>query len=206
MKLPLSAAVAVTSGLIVLAGFFIPLTPVQQTANLLVNWAVLLAASAVVVGVISLLRSHWQKMQQKRNPDRTSILVFLVFIATLAAGFITGGPASPAFQYLVTHLQVPLEASLMGLVAFTLILACLRLFKGRASLMTIVFAASAVLFLVLYSGVLSANPDLPFIKEILGMVHRLPISGTRGILIGLALGSLLTGLRVLFGIDRPYNG
>ncbi|MHC1783010.1 MAG: hypothetical protein AB9891_09695 [Anaerolineaceae bacterium] len=206
MKFSLSALVAVLCGLVVLAGFFIPLSAVQQASNLLINWAVLLAASAVIVGIVSLLRSHWQKMQLKRNPDRFSIMVFLVFIATLAAGFITGGPSQPAFQYLITNLQFPIEATLMGLLTFTLILACLRLFKGRGDLITIVFASSAVLFLILYSGVLSANPDLPYIKEFLGVVHRLPISGTRGILIGLALGNLLTGLRVLFGIDRPYSG
>jgi hypothetical protein len=206
MKFPLSAIVAVLCGLVVLAAFFIPLAPLQQASNLLINWAVLLAASAVIVGIISLLRSHWQKMQLKKNPDRFSILVFLVFIATLAAGFILGGPSNPAFQILITNLQFPIEATLMGVLTFTLVLACLRLFKGRGDLMTFVFAASAVLFLILYSGVLSANPDLPFIKEFLGLVNRLPVSGTRGILIGLALGSLLTGLRVLFGIDRPYSG
>jgi len=32
------------------------------------------------------------------------------------------------------------------------------------------------------------------------------LGGARGILIGVALGSLLTGLRVLFGFDRPYGG
>jgi hypothetical protein len=30
--------------------------------------------------------------------------------------------------------------------------------------------------------------------------------GARGLLIGIALGALLTSLRVLFGIDRPYGG
>jgi hypothetical protein len=32
------------------------------------------------------------------------------------------------------------------------------------------------------------------------------VAGARGILIGVALGALATGLRVLFGIDRPYGG
>jgi len=32
------------------------------------------------------------------------------------------------------------------------------------------------------------------------------LGGARGILIGVGLGALLTGLRVLFGIDRPYGG
>jgi hypothetical protein len=30
--------------------------------------------------------------------------------------------------------------------------------------------------------------------------------GARGLLIGIALGVLLTGLRVIFGVDRPYGG
>ena len=31
-------------------------------------------------------------------------------------------------------------------------------------------------------------------------------SGARGILLGVALGTLLTGIRVLIGADRPYGG
>jgi hypothetical protein len=34
----------------------------------------------------------------------------------------------------------------------------------------------------------------------------LALGGARGILIGVALGALTTGLRVLFGVDRPYGG
>jgi hypothetical protein len=30
--------------------------------------------------------------------------------------------------------------------------------------------------------------------------------GARGLLLGIALGALLTGLRVIFGVDRPYGG
>jgi hypothetical protein len=32
------------------------------------------------------------------------------------------------------------------------------------------------------------------------------LGGARGILIGVALGTITTGLRVLFGVDRPYGG
>ena len=36
--------------------------------------------------------------------------------------------------------------------------------------------------------------------------HVFALGGARGILIGVALGTLTTGLRVLFGVDRPYGG
>ena len=42
-----------------------------------------------------------------------------------------------------------------------------------------------------------------FILRVAGMFSR---GGARGLLIGIALGTLLTGLRVLFGVDRPYGG
>ena len=34
----------------------------------------------------------------------------------------------------------------------------------------------------------------------------LPVAGARGILLGIALGSLTAGLRILMGADRPYSG
>jgi hypothetical protein len=40
----------------------------------------------------------------------------------------------------------------------------------------------------------------PWITQVLAL------GGARGILIGVALGTLTTGLRVLFGADRPYGG
>jgi hypothetical protein len=38
--------------------------------------------------------------------------------------------------------------------------------------------------------------------DFLGMFSN---GGTRGLLLGIALGTVLTGLRVLFGVDRPYG-
>jgi len=32
------------------------------------------------------------------------------------------------------------------------------------------------------------------------------MAGIRGILMGVALGSIATGLRILMGADRPYGG
>jgi hypothetical protein len=36
--------------------------------------------------------------------------------------------------------------------------------------------------------------------------HGLASGGARGILIGVALGTIATGLRILMGVDRPYGG
>jgi len=32
------------------------------------------------------------------------------------------------------------------------------------------------------------------------------IAGARGLLLGVALGTVATGIRILIGVDRPYGG
>jgi hypothetical protein len=50
------------------------------------------------------------------------------------------------------------------------------------------------------------GPIPVFDQFILGITGMISSGGARGLLIGVALGTLLTGIRVLFGIDRPYGG
>jgi prolyl-tRNA editing enzyme YbaK/EbsC (Cys-tRNA(Pro) deacylase) len=62
--------------------------------------------------------------------------------------------------------------------------------------------------------ILFATAPLPFIGTIpvlsdtvrLFFAQVLAAAGARGILLGVALGTLTTGIRILFGADRPYGG
>lgn len=94
----------------------------------------------------------------------------------------------------------------MGVLSISLIVAAIRFFQHRRGLMSLVFAASAVVFLIIGSGILASAGDIPVIKQALAALNALPTAGSRGILLGVALGSLTTGLRILLGSDRPYTG
>jgi hypothetical protein len=107
----------------------------------------------------------------------------------------------------VNAIVVPVEASLMAILSVTLIYASMRLLRSRLDVMSVVFLLVAVLFLfvvsmpMLLGGVGDQLSQL--ILQVTGMLSR---GGARGLLIGISLGTLLTGLRVIFGIDRPYGG
>jgi hypothetical protein len=70
--------------------------------------------------------------------------------------------------------------------------------------MTVIFLLVAVFTLI----ALMPTPIGPVPGDwiILQFVNMFSSGGARGLLIGVALGTLLTSLRVLFGIDRPYGG
>ncbi len=210
MRAPVWTAIAISIGLIVLLGYFIPAEMTQfafvlTLRSILVGWAVILAAAAALVGVLNLFLVHLGRMRASRNPDRYSILLVVSFLLTLGFGlYLT--PADTTFQQVVNAIQVPVEASLMAMLAITLTFASFRLFQRRKGPMAIVFAISALFFLLMGSGLLASLQNIPAIGDVLSFFQRLPVSGGRGILLGIALGSLTAGLRVLLGADRPYSG
>jgi hypothetical protein len=99
----------------------------------------------------------------------------------------------------------------MAVLAVTLVYASIRLFRNRVDAKTIVFLVTALLVLsgtislpVLLQIPLLGDEILPMVAQIISQV--LAAGGARGLLIGIALGALTTGLRILFGADRPYGG
>ena len=206
MKSPVATAIAIAVGLIVLAGYFVPLAILQEIRFQLLDWAVIVVGFAAIVGIINLLAAHYKRLRSTDpGHDPLSLVVLLAFVGTLLVGLLFG-PSSNAFQSIVLKIQRPIEASLMALLAVTLAFACLRLFQRQRGILAIVFLISVVFFLLLGSGILGALSNLPVLGDLIELFNRLPVAGARGILIGVALGSLTAGLRILLGADRPYSG
>jgi hypothetical protein len=171
--------------------------------NRILNWVVLLAAMALLLGLANLFQVHWQRIRNEKA------IYSFVLLAAMAATFAitllqssTGGLANWIFNYLL----VPVETSLMAVLAISLTLAAARVMQQRTDLMNIVFIATLLILLV------SAGPlfgvELPYFTRILGpYVNNVLATGAmRGLLIGVALGTITTGLRILIGADRPYGG
>jgi len=212
MRSPFATAFAIAFGLVVLIGYFVPAgvgIPMLNDLRIrIIDWAAILAGFATLVAVIGLVGTHWNKLRARRNPDRYSIFMLAGFLVTVIFGviaYVVSKDVTGFIQWMVT-VQAPVEASLMALLAVTLTLAGLRLFQRRRGLLPIVFFFSVLVFLLLNSGLLTSETGIPFIQETLEALRRLPVAGGRGILLGIALGSLIAGLRILFGADRPYSG
>jgi hypothetical protein len=205
MKSPLSFIVALMCGLIVLAGYFFSNSTLLTVRATMLEWAVTVAGVAGLVAIFHLIFGVHVKRLHEAGPKRFySIVVILAFLAALVAGLFFG-PADSGYQKIVTAIQVPIETSLMAVLAVTLSYASLRLLKRQRNWMGVVFFLSVIVYLVLNSGVLAFSADIPVLQQVLSGFHQIPVAGARGILLGIALGSLLTGIRILIGSDQPYS-
>ncbi len=198
--------IAVAAGLIVLLGYFFPRTGLEDVRTPLLGWAVTLSGVAGLVAILNLVFGiHWKRVHENHPRKSYSAVLIAAFLLTVAAGIYLD-PASDGFQKIVTRVQVPIESSLMAILAVTLVYASLKILQRHRNWMGFIFFLSVVLFLVLNSGVLAFTSEIPVLRDLLSAFHRAPIAGARGMLLGIALGSLATGIRILIGSDKPYNG
>jgi hypothetical protein len=199
----LTVAIAIASGLIVLIGYFYPLDALIQWRVMLTDWAVIVAAMAVLVGVANLVLVHTDKIRRGEKNSIYGVLLIVSLLFTFAIGLVFG-PSSQFMRIAIDAIIVPVEASLMAILAVTLVYASIRLLRRRPDVMTVIFMAVALLFLI----AVMPTPIGPIPGDflLLQFLQMFSDGGARGLLIGIALGALLTSLRVLFGIDRPYGG
>ena len=203
MKRILTGVVVVGVGLTVLAGYMFP-SRLAPVLNLIIDWGVLLLGAAVLIGVGYLLRMHIHKLVRPGKGWFTSLVALLAFGFTLIAGLALTSQ-DPFFVDLVLNIQVPVEASLLGILAVVLLYASLRFIRTQGwTPMSIGFFSSAILSLLLNLGYAAFNPGT-IASELVTFLRRLPIAGARGVLIGMALGGLIVAMRVLLTIDRPYG-
>jgi hypothetical protein len=205
MRSPLSTAIAIASGLLILVALILPFSWMQEIRTILLAPAIILFGVAGLIAIFNLLVAHGKKMVNAKERDLYSFFLLLGFFVTFVAGLALT-TTNPQFQHVVTSIQVPVEASLMGVLAVSLAYASVRLFQRRKGVMGLFFILSTVVFLVISSGFLSIGNNVPGLKDVLAIVELLPVAGGRGILLGIALGGLTAGIRILLGADRPYSG
>ena len=207
-----TAAFAIAAGFIVLLGYFFP-AQLESYRLLLVDWAIVIAGLAVLVGIFNLVAVQMEKIRTRQKGAAYGVILVASLLITFVVGILL--PFLPADQpytrlyrmFTVDAIIVPVEASLMAILAVTLIYASIRLLRRRVDVMSVVFLVVAVIFLI----VIMPTPFGPLLGEkgnqaVVDFLDMFSHGGTRGLLLGIALGTLLTGLRVLFGIDRPYGG
>jgi len=197
MKQKTSLIVAIVSGLLMLGAlFFQPYT--APTLALVLNWLIILSSSALLAGIAGLVVNHLGFILKARKGCLYSLVLLISFFATIIFGIILGVD-NPDFLQGLSAILLPMQTALMALIALVLMSAAIKLFRQRGwSILTVSFAVSALLFLFLNLGFVRFDSN-PALQNFVAIIQGLPMIGARGLLIGVALGALLMGLRVLFG-------
>lgn len=211
----IATVIAVLAGLVVLIGYFGG--PLQDTRLALLSIVSLLAAWAVVAGAVNLVLVHAKKFLNQAPGWFYSLWVLLGFLLVIIVNILApylgwgSGAGNQANTWIFTTIVTVGGASLAGLVAFFLVYAAYKVLRSRRTPLTVIFVIAVVLALIVLAPWPSfvPNPNLSAsatLRDLLSAIVHVPaLAGARGLLLGIALGAIATGVRVLMGMDRPYG-
>lgn len=206
--LPVALTIAV--GWLVLISF-LPLEPTSPLAGTLTNlravlveWAVILAAFALLLGFINLLLVHYRRIRQGQGVLFSLALIVsaLLTLGLWIGSLLQGDPPMTFLDSLFKLIVAPLQSAAGALLAILIAVAGFRALNVRRTLGMVLFVLTAVV-------VVLTQPAALF-REILepiraGLIDPITTGSLRGLLLGVALGSLAVGLRLIFGADRPQG-
>jgi len=171
----------------------------------LIHWGIALVGLAGLIGIGYLVKTHLTRIMRKQKGAFYSVVVLVAFLFTVGAGLILS-MENRFYRDWVLNIQIPVETSLLAILAVVLLSVSLYVIRTRGwTPMSVGFLVSALISLIFNLRYLQTQPD-SIGEEALHFIQRLPLVGMRGILIGMALGGLIVGLRVLLAFDRPYGG
>jgi len=193
-------------GLVMLVNYYFgaALPPAKSAATLVQNWAVIVAAFALLIGLINISRIHINHLLKRTKGQWLFSLWLLAIMYTMIALGLIGTTKNPGYQWLYNYAFLPIDATMYASLAFFISSAAYRAFRAR----------NLESFLLLASGVVTMLMNAP-IGEIIwtgfpvigDWIMGVPnVATMRAIMICIVMGSVSLGLRTLLGMERGYLG
>jgi hypothetical protein len=197
------------AGFLVLLSFILPQVEVLVGLRIvLIDIAIIVASIALLLGFVRLLNLHWFRFRQRRSGySLIAVLAALIVFVVLFMERLQN-VNQPAANLVVNNLVfnviiLPIQSSLGALLAIFLAAAAVRMARRRRTWGTVWFLVSAVI--VLMTQIPPTGEAAGFLQPIRDLFNALAMGGLRGLLLGVALGTMAVAFRVLFAIDRPQS-
>jgi hypothetical protein len=210
MKYVIPAAIAIGVGLVVLGSYLIPSPLLLSVRLVFTDWAIVLAGLAVLIGLLNLVIVHSRRIQSGDRRWVYSLVTILAVLLTLLIGVLEGGEQMEPALYRADSISnmlfqgviVSSLAALSSLVLFFMVTSAVKMLKKKPDAWSILFLVVVIITLI---GWLPLTFMAPANRLRSWLISVPAAAGARGILLGVAVGTLVMGIRVLTGVERPYK-
>jgi len=186
--------------LISLLQYYLAVPFLSEVNTEMTNWVLIMSTFALGTGLIALCIYHGKIIMQKKSGYFVSIILFISMLMLFISYY-----AAPSFaDYLYNEIYTPLSIAIICFTAFYNYTAIYRAFRVR-NIDAAVFAFAAVFLMMLYAPIFEVI--LPQTATVANWILDVPNMGaSRGVIIGVALGTIAIAVRVLLGYERAYTG
>ncbi len=229
MKRTLPLIVTFLVGLIVVLSEFIPHRPFSAINSTLESWFLIIAAFAIVLGLISLIQVNSNKIINRSENWQYYLSGLISLAAMVIFGLLWGMQetkgllghgesiqqwiGSKPFDYLFDHVYLHLSSTMFALLAFFIASAAYRAFIIRSFESNLLMITAVIVIIGRTSFGTMLTSWLPeqfsffHIPNLTDFIMKYPNSAAqRAIMISAALGIFGSSLRIIIGIERSYLG
>lgn len=218
IKKHIPLAICFCVGLMTLGTYYVPTKASENYIEVMNKWENIVAGFAFLLGLFSLFFSHYRKITRKVDGWGYSLFVFVGFLAMVVPAILSHGkqmvgPDLTGLGWGYRFLFNALSGTMFSVLAFYIVSTAYRAFRIKSLQAGVLFAAALVLMLakvplgqMIWDKVLGWT-GVWDISQIGQWLMDVPVvAGKRGILMGLAIGGIVTALKIIFGIERQYMG
>ncbi len=197
-------------GLFMVGEFFIPHWRYRIWTAELLEWGLILAAGAYMLGLANLIQVNLPKVMKKERDWGYKAVMLVSLVVTLFIGFHDGQHRhddGAAYKWVFEFVFTPLNATMFALLAFYIASAAFRAFRARNVEATVLLVAACVVMLARVPMGEAIPVIGDYLPRFMNWIMDVPnIAARRAIFIGAALGAVATGLRVILGLERSHLG
>ena len=193
-------------GLVMLVNYYFgaALPSAKSAATLVQNWAVIVAAFALLIGLINISRIHINHLFKRTKGQWLFSLWLLVIMYTMIALGLIGTTKNLGYQWLYNYVFLPIDATMYASLAFFISSAAYRAFRAR-NLESFLLLASGVVTMLMNAPIGEIIwTGFPVIGDWIMVVPN--VATMRAIMICIVVGSVSLGLRTLLGMEKGYLG
>lgn len=196
--------IAGVTGIIVTLSTMLVSRPINALATDLIDWAIVLGAVALLLGVLNIIQVHVSRVLHSPVYRPYSALLLVSMILTIIIG-ISDGTNGAATAWIVTYVYRPLGASFFGVVAFFIVTAVYRGLRVSSIPMALMLATTVIVLIGLAPLEAIGLRDFLGFRDVSNWILQYPsVALQRGIILSTALGAILATLRIILGMDRQY--
>ena len=137
-------------GIFMVGEYFIPHWRYHQWTAVFLEWGLILAAAAFLLGLFNLVQVNLPKVMNKEEDWGYKLVMLVALAATLVIGFMGGTERledGQGYKWLFDFVFVPLNATMFALLAFYIASAAFRAFRARNLDATILLTAAIIVMI-----------------------------------------------------------
>lgn len=195
-------AVSVIVLLVMVEYFFAVPQSVSQAVSVLTRSVVILAAFAIVIGCLNVVKIHVPRVAKKAlsKSDRFISAWMVVAMAITIVVGITFDITSAQYQFIFNNVFSPLSITVWSIMAFYYCGAVFKSLRARTLEAGVLFVAA---LLVVLRNTPAISAIIPWWDNVGGWVIDVPGGAAgRGMFIGVGIGVMATAVRMLLQIER----